>query len=248
MAKGKDKIRTLNKTGVEIYKLILQNKLSRFPKYFWDKPESLEEAAKITQFLFETILGWTEDDIKEKASAIIFRENSLAGMLYSVFDGSPYKAIENSYPGKYKPWEFQCVPKNYWNKDTGREATKWLFEEKLKWAEKDIKEKALVETFECNGILGMLQRVFDNCPYKAIENAYPGTYKPWELQYAPKNYWNEDTGREAIKWLFEEKLKWTEEEIREKASKRIFKENGLGGMIHTLFNGNIYNAIKSVYP
>jgi len=60
------KIDLNNKTAIEIYKLVLERKLYAFPRYFWNKPESLKEAGDITRFLFEQILNWNENDIKEK--------------------------------------------------------------------------------------------------------------------------------------------------------------------------------------
>ena len=38
--------------------------------------------------------------------------------------------------------------------------------------------------------------------------------------------------------LIEEKLKWSDEDIRKKLSKKIFKENSLGGMLSNLFKNS----------
>ena len=60
-----------------------------------------------------------------------------------------------------------------------------------------------------------------------MENAYPGKYKPWQLHYTTKMYWNLETAKEATKWLIEEKLMWDNEDVKKYLSLEIFYENGL---------------------
>ena len=74
--------------------------------------------------------------------------------------------------------------------ETAREATIWLIEEKLKWSDDDIKEKLSANIFEKNSLGGMLAILFNDNSYFAIENAYPGKFKPWELSGTPKYFWN----------------------------------------------------------
>ena len=97
-------------------------------------------------------------------------------MINNVYNNSPYSAINNVYPGKYKPWQFANVPNSYWTKETAAEATRWLIEEKLKWSEEELLKKLSTKTFYDNGLIGMLNNVFDSSPYAAINNAYPGKY------------------------------------------------------------------------
>lgn len=51
----------------------------------------------------------------------------------------------------------------------------------------------------------------------------------------------------ATKWLIEEKLKLSDEELKEQLSLKLFEENGLGGMLQSCFSRNTYKAINSVY-
>jgi len=242
------KICTIDLSAVEVYKLVIEGKLKKFPQCFWVKPEALKESAEITVYFIEKILRWSEEDVKEKLTWKTFATNKLKGMLEYVFDGSPFGAMENAYPGKYKPWEFSYVPINYWNLDTAREATIWLFKEKLHWGEEEIKAKVTQRIFENNGLGGMMGVVFGDRLYAAIDNAYPGRFEPWEFRQVPNNYWDMDTARKATKWLFEEKMKWKKQEIRAKATKKLFMENGLGGMLYILFNYSYKKAIENAYP
>ena len=234
----------------DISKYYLEEVLAKgkqFPKGVWNCNEKYDNAKEVTKTLIEKVLKWSDDEIKRKLSANIFIQNSLYGMLVILFNGSPYLAIENAYPGKFKPWELPCVSNSFWNLKTAKEATIWLIEEKLKWNDDDIKEKLSANTFIKNSLTSIIS-LFNGSPYLAIENAYPGKFKPWELPSVPKKNWNVKTAREATIWLIEEKLKWSDEDVRRNLSKNTFKENSLRGMLDVLFNGSPYLAIDNAYP
>ena len=237
-----------NVTGISKYYLEeVLAKGKQFPKDIWNYNSKYDNAKVVTKTLIEKVLKWSDDEIKRKLSANIFIQNSLYGMLVILFNGSPYLAIENAYPGKFKPWELPCVSNSFWNLKTAKEATIWLIEEKLKWNDDDIKEKLSANTFIKNSLTSIIS-LFNGSPYLAIENAYPGKFKPWELPSVPKKNWNVKTAREATIWLIEEKLKWSDEDVRRNLSKNTFKENSLRGMLDVLFNGSPYFAIENAYP
>ena len=235
----------------DISKYYLEEVLAKgkqFPKGVWNCNEKYDNAKEVTKTLIEKVLKWSDDEIKRKLSANIFRKYLLTGMLNVLFNGGAYLAIENAYPGKFKPWEVTRVSKNFWNMETAKEATIWLIEEKLKWSENDIKEKLSANIFIQNSFTSILNDLFNGSPYLIIENAYPGKFKPWELLSVPKKFWNLETAKEATIWLIEEKLKWSDEDIKQKLSANIFIKNSLTGMLNVLFNGSAYLAINNAYP
>ena len=244
----KKKYDLLNMEAVEIYKLVLSGAIIRFPKGFWMQPEAKQNAIKITKYLLENVLQYTDDDIKTKVDGYTFNNNKLNSMLNKIYNGSPYECINSVYPDKFKQWELSNGPKNFWNKETTKEATKWLLEEKLKYTEEDIKTKVNYNTFKNNGLDGMISRVFNGSVFECINNAYPDKFKEWELSSTPRSFWNKDTTKEATKWLLEEKLQYTEEDIKTKVNQYTFKNNGLIGMLHTMFNNSPYECINNVYP
>ena len=238
-----------NVTGISKYYLEeVLAKGKKFPKGVWNCNEKYDNAKEVTKTLIEKVLKWSDDDIKNKLSKNTFRKNSLGGMLVILFNDNSYFAIENAYPGKFKPWELTSVPQKIWNVETAREATIKLIEEKLKWSDDDIKEKLSANIFKKNSLGGMLAVLFNDSPYRAIENAYPGKFKPWELPSVPQKFWNLETAKEATIWLIEEKLKWSDEDVKQKLSRKIFRENSLNGMLDYLFNNSPYRAIENAYP
>ena len=235
----------------EISKYYLEEVLAKgknFPSGTWKCDEKYENAKNVTKTLIERVLKWTYEDIRNKLTLNIFKKYSVLSMLVKVFNGSPYLAIENAYPGKFKPWELPCVSNSFWNLKTAKEATIWLIEEKLKWNDDDVRRNLSKNTFKENSLGGMLFILFNNSPYFAIENAYPGKFKPWEFTQVPKNFWNLKTASEATIWLIEEKLKWSDDDIKLKLSSNIFEKNSLCGMLVILFNGSPYLAIENAYP
>ena len=215
----------------------------RFPKGVWDCNSKYDNAKVVTKTLIEKVLKWNDDDIKQKLSSNIFEKNSLCGMLVILFNGSPYLAIENAYPGKFKPWELPCVSNSFWNLKTAKEATIWLIEEKLKWNDDDIKEKLSANTFIKNSLTSIIS-LFNGSPYFAIENAYPGKFKSWELPSVPKKFWNLETAKEATIWLIEEKLKWSDEDVKGKLTLNTFRENSLKSMLNYLFNIDPHQPVE----
>lgn len=113
--------------AVEIYKKILNGELKKFPNRFWVDPGAEQNAKEVTQYFIEEILKWSEEEVKANLTEMVFRKNKLSGMLEYTFDRSPYKAINNAYPGVYKEWELKAAPKHIWKQEEKRnEAIKWL--------------------------------------------------------------------------------------------------------------------------
>lgn len=236
---------------VEVYKMVLNKTIGKFPNGFFRRSEEevRNSSIKILKYLIEDVLKCKDDEVCNVISHKILLQEGLAGMILRVFNCSIYEAINAVYPNRFKPWQFASVYKKYWNKETAIEATKWLIEDKLKWDEEQICQNLSVNTFVENGLSGMLVSIFGGSTYEALNSVYPNKFKPWCLKYVPRNYWNKETAREATKWLIEDKLKWDEEEVCQKLTQKVFKENGLSGMINgNMFSGSTYRALENAYP
>lgn len=234
---------------VTVYKIVLNSKYNkRFPNKYWENENSLKNSIKIIKWLLEDKLKLTRVEILDKVCMEFFASNGLRGMLCKVFNNSPSLAIMYSYPGEFKPWEFKETPRNFWNLERGIEATKWLLEDKLNFSEKDIKEKCSFELFSNNGLGGMLRVVFNGSNVDAIMNSYPNRFLPWEINRVPKNFWSKETALEATRWLIEERLKFTEKDIKEKLDSKVFMDNGLWGMLSQVYGGSPFKAVDALYP
>lgn len=221
------------------------------PSNYWsDVNNGVEHGIKATKWLIEEKLKLSDEELKEQLSKKLFIENKMGSMLNICFNNSPYRAISLAYPNKFKPWEFKMSPMGYWKDvNNGIEATKWLIEERLKLNKIQIKEQLSIKLFKENNLIGMLSNCFNDSPYEAINMAYPNEFKPWEFSCVGQGYWqNEDNRRLAIKWLIEEKLQLSDEEIKKQVSFKLFKDNGLKGLLSCYFNGSPFEAINFAYP
>jgi|GEM_PF-4789330 len=94
---------TFEMSDTEVYQLVKDGSLKSFPHGMWDGVSGIQTAKKILKYVFENILEWSIEDIKRKSDRKIFEEYKLNGMLSSVFDGSMYIAIGETYP-ELKEW------------------------------------------------------------------------------------------------------------------------------------------------
>lgn len=141
---------------------------------FWN--ENTAKDALI--WLFEIKLNWTDEQIKESYNVNVIKENNLYGMLQSLFDCSPYKALNFIYPDRFHPWELSKIPQNYWNIKNAREAIKWMIERKLQWNYEDITGKISPYFFSIYRLDNMLKIIYDGSIYNALKDVYPD--KDWK--------------------------------------------------------------------
>lgn len=235
--------------AVEIYKLVLKGDVIKtFPKGFWMRPDAYDNASKCVRYLLEVILKYSRQEILENNNQSLYKKNKLGGMLAICFNNSPYQAIDCAYKGRFKEWEFKIVPMGYWTKENGVKATRWLIKEKLKLSKEELKEQLSNKLFYDNGLGGMLNHCFNNSPYLAIESTFPGVFKVWEFKNVPMGYWTKENGVKATRWLIDEKLKLSKEEVKKQLSANLFKENSLESMLTYCFKSSPYLAIESAYP
>lgn len=155
-------------TPVEIYKKILKGELNRFPNRFWVDPGAEQNAKEVTIYFIEEVLKWNEDDIRKNLCEAVFRKNKLSGMLEYTFDRSPFKAINNAYPNKFKEWEFKAAPKHIWEEKNKREeAVKWL----LVRVNKDKFKELTNIDFLNNGLGGLLDYFLRHKEFNSIDES-----------------------------------------------------------------------------
>lgn len=247
-------VETYDFNAVNIYKMVLNEELNLFPKYFWQKSTSLFESAEITKYLIEEVLKWDDKDIVNKLSVICIQKNKLGKMLEVLFNNNIYMAINNAYPNRFKVWELKRRPVDdeFWTDENTSLALHWLFEEKLKWSDEDIKEKLNKDTFKKNSLHRLLDVRFNGIVYDALNFIYPNKFKTWELKVASVGNgglrWSDENIQGAIKWLIEDELKWNDEDIKTKLNAKTFNENDLYGLLSNHFKGSPFRAIDAVYP
>jgi len=162
---------------------------------------------------------------------------------------SAIEIYKNVLAGKY----IKRFPTDFWKKpealDNANKIIIYLIEEKLKLTDDELKKELSAEMFKDTRLYSMLHDKFNNSPYDAINSAYPNKFKRWEFNRVANNYWDKETSKEAVIWLIEEKLKLNIKDIKNISNlANLFIDNGLIGMVSSVFNGSTYDAINNAYP
>jgi hypothetical protein len=85
-------------TDIEVYNMIRSGVIKRFPNNFWEGLDAFKTAKDLTRYMYERILKWDLEDIKNNAITEVFYDNRLGGMLKNLFQGNVLDALLNAYP------------------------------------------------------------------------------------------------------------------------------------------------------
>jgi len=145
-----------------------------FPKGMtgiWDGEKGKERSFEAIAFIIAD-LKLMDEEIPKKITYQVFKDFGLGGMLQTLYNSSPYQAINALYPTKYKPWEFSV--KNYWKRQEitiAQESVKWLVETKLKISKNELIQVRRKHFLQYN--LGqMLKQFYHNSHLIALEDVY----------------------------------------------------------------------------
>jgi hypothetical protein len=148
--------------------------------------------------------------------------------------------------------KLKIFPMYFWEQpealDNAEKIIKYMLEDYLGLDEKDIPKKISQKLFRDNKLHGMLMQVFEGSHFDAIKYVYPNKFKPWEMRSVPKNFWCEETGILATKWLIEEKLQWSDTQVEQKLNRDVFEQYGLLSMLRNVFSTSVSQALRKTYP
>lgn len=243
----------LNMDIIEVYKLLLEGRITRFPPGVWERPEAIENSIKCAKYLIEEILNWNLEDVKSKIRMSIFNKYKLSGMMQKLYRNSPYEVLSLAYPNQFMPWELHEAPTKIWHEKENRiKAMDWLINTKLKWSREDIINNYNGQVLIDNNLGGLLSEGGQGSPFKLLDEFMEGKFKPWEFKQGMSSvrYWEKKENRVyAIKNLIENVLGWNEEQVKKYLNQETFNNNDLGGLIASkYYNGSPYKALTEAYP
>lgn len=161
------------------------------PNGYWKGEVGLTHAVEAVKWLVEEKLRVPIDEIPSRIRFRHFAESGLGTMIKSVFNGSPFQAMDAAYPGQFKKWQFSCVGKGYWSGEDGlqhaKEAMAWLIHDKLKITVAEIPLVIGVQTFKQYGLYGMFTKLFNRSVTKALDVLYPGQFTGADLLRAKQS-------------------------------------------------------------
>lgn len=230
---------------VEIYRDVLSGRLRQFPPGMWTGPDALSAAAVVTRYMVEVLCRVAPQDAPQRISSADFKRWCLQGAFITLFRSSPAAALANAYPDAFHPW--QLARPGFWhgseNRTLGPVATRWLVEEVLAAPVDEAPAYVQAEHFDRHGLGGMLDAIYKNSPAAALEDAYPGRFRPWALRR--RGRWKGPEGlalfREAVRSFVAAR---TREGLADPPKRRDFAEAGLAWPLAVFCGGNVTLALK----
>ncbi|HAE37794.1 MAG TPA: hypothetical protein DCG57_04045 [Candidatus Riflebacteria bacterium] len=138
----------------------------------WFQEDRLEVAASATRWLIEERLGMPVEEIPKRLSIREFHTNGLSKLL-DLFNQNLALVIENAYPGRFKPWQFN-EQADLWKSseamETARQATEWLINDRLHLSPEKAAQHLTRRHFINNGLGQMLGCLFNHSHFMALEN------------------------------------------------------------------------------
>ncbi len=118
------------------YKMIYDLYPYRFKEWEFKRSRSNSwtrlKALDALKWTIEVKEQMNDQEIKMEFNVRWLMQKGLRTPLDKYWKGSPFGMINDLYPGRFKQWEFQMTPRNYWTKERAMEALKCVIEEKEK--------------------------------------------------------------------------------------------------------------------
>lgn len=228
-------------TDIEVYLAVRDGSLKRFPCGFLSK----STCKKILRWLCLDELKMTRQEICNLKQSFLF-SNSLAGFR-KIFNYNMISIIQYSFPElDIKCWETAKVPDRFWNdKENQREFIEWMAKkENIDLTRLEDVSKITSSMLSQYG--ASKARIVAGGTFELISSATVNRFQEWEILKI--DIWTEEKAITAIKWLIEEKLKWSDEQVKAQLTASVFRKNHLGGLLKNYCGNSPIKAINIAYP
>ena len=158
-------------------------------KYF----DSFDNRKQFAEYLKEKLNYKTKKDWCKLSTELIQKYGG-SGMLYTYYDNSIYKFLNDIYPDYILPWNLKCSYRGLWdNTETHKDYADWLYTE-LGYTSMEDWYKLSKSDLANNDGGGLLKLKYSNCVKNFIMSVYPDY--DWILSKFQKHY-----SKGEIEWL-----------------------------------------------
>ena len=237
---------------------------NKFGSRWIKKINESDDTKTIIKFIIKTAIedigGINKQDIPIKANSYFFADIGLYNFLWTFFDGSPSKAIRESYENQFVPWEFNRVQDNFWKGKEGQENINWALEwfaNKYKLLTAEDCRKIKYDDFAAEGLTYMLKEGFEHKHFLALQRLFPDL-APWKMSKTNMNFFTKKENRHAAlkSYLIEKGVgdisDMTIEEIHDTEFRNVFgktkiSNHGLRGLLRP-YKGSTYRLGMDLFP
>ena len=236
------KIDTTFLTPLEVYSLVVSGDLKKFPNGYITK-ESMKEILR--QVILEK-LHMSREEICHTISYPYLRKYKLGGTRRA-FNSSIFSLITYCFPEfDINYWELNKVENGFWEKEENRKDFMTWLAEKEGICLDSIPDLTKIDAKLIQKYGGSKAIKYGGGVYELIKLVAEVDVKEWQVIKMP--VWTEEKVRNAVKWLVEERLKWTKEQVVDGISATVFYDNDLGGMLKRYCNHSPLRALQIAYP
>lgn len=244
-------------TIVDLYVKILNGDKVKLNNV-WSSGDKKDNFKRCFLYLVNEHLHLTKEEIIDMQVTKVLKKYHLINPLTKIF-GTYFNALNYIYPEwKLKLWEIKRGRKNWEsNPDLCREAARWLILDKHKMDRETFLSKGRSEKFFIDeglyACLKSLMMEIEGDELYKVFRCFKNLFPEWDLQmYEFKriniNGWSDEDILITLKHLFEIKLKWTINDIKNNVNSGTFHYNGVDGIFNFKFKGNIIELLKFTYP
>lgn len=119
---------------IDLYKAVKSGSIYKFPKGFWQKPESPQNAKKVIQYLYVIENGFTKEDVISMFHTEFLKKNKLGTLTSAKSRVEGIESVLDVIAEIYeiKVTDFLYCPMNYWKNEkiVKKELTNYLIEMK----------------------------------------------------------------------------------------------------------------------
>lgn len=236
------KIDTTFLTPLEVYSLVVNEDLKKFPNGYITK-ESMKE---ILRYVILEKLHMSRYDICHNISYPYLRKYKLGGTRRA-FNSSIFSLITYCFPEfDINYWELNKVENGFWEKEENRKDFMTWLAEKEGICLDSIPDLTKIDAKLIQKHGGSKAIKYGGGVYELIKLVAMVDVKEWQVIKMP--VWTEEKVKSAVKWLVEERLKWTKEQVVDGISANVFYDNDLGGMLKRYCNHSPLRALQIAYP
>lgn len=231
----------------EVYTLILNGNINKFPNHYWKGEVGKERAAKCIKHLVEKVLCWSDEEVLQNFRYETFHNHKLKTMVQVCFNDCHHKALNYAYPEKFQIWRFKTSPRNFYTKENTLNALRWEIQNNLKCSRKTIKTTISDKLMKELKLYRGYQKHFKCSPYNILNELHEYKFKATELKKVPKGYWSIERTIDEIVDVTEKK-DYTVKELMNSWSRKFVEDNRLMTPIDYFFKGNYIKALELTYP
>ena len=237
----KCKLDITNLTDIEVYFNVMSGKFKKFPNNFLNKGS----CKNILRYVCLNMNNMSREDICHINLNFLFK--NYIGSFRRIFNYDVFSLVQYSFPEfDFKRWESAKVSPNFWHSKENQKAfVLWVAQkEHLNLTNlndiRKMKSKMLISYGGAKAIRAA------GGTFELISTATGNKFKEWEV--LKLDVWTEDKAIEAVQWLIEERLCWSNEQVVNQLTASIFRANNLGGLLKNYCNNSPIAATNLAYP